>query len=153
MPLSLTESPTFKEPISYAVPSEAFNDSNSDLNLSRLADAAEMHPEVGADAPEIDLPIPDVLSLLTSLGNGNFILTEEEPVQSSSWNKEVESIFYIPTSSAKNTKSGTTNRSITSHRVLTSEEVIASKQEKLAEKERKDKLREERRMKKMKNST
>lgn len=100
MPPSLTESPTFKEPISYAVPSEAFDDSNSDPNLSLLADAAEMHPEVGADAPEIDLPTPDVLSLLTSLGNGNFILTEEEPVQSSSWNQEVESIFCIPSSSA-----------------------------------------------------
>lgn len=62
-----SESPTFKEPISYAVPSEALNDSNSDLNLSLLADAAEMHPEVGADAPEIDIPLPDVLSLLTSL--------------------------------------------------------------------------------------
>lgn len=86
MPPSLTESPTVKEPISYAVPSEAFNDSNSVLNLSLLANAAEMHPEVSAGAPEIDLPIPDVLSLLTTLGNGNFILTEEEPVQSSSWN-------------------------------------------------------------------
>lgn len=87
MPSSLTESPTFKEPITYAVLSEALNDSNSDLNLSLLADAAEMHTEihVGADAPEIDLPLPDVLSLLTSLGNGNCILTEEE----------LSSIFFV----------------------------------------------------------
>lgn len=85
MPSTLTESPTFKEPITYAVLSEALNDSNSDLNLSLLADAAEMHTEIGADAPEIDLPLPDVLSLLTSLGNGNFILREEE----------LSSIFFV----------------------------------------------------------
>lgn len=47
------ESHTLKEQISYTVHSEALIDSIFDLNLSLLKDAAEMHPEAGANPLDI----------------------------------------------------------------------------------------------------
>lgn len=63
----------------------------------------------------IDISLPDALSLLTSLGNGNFIWTEEDPVQPSfSWNQKAESIFcnYFQCK-----KCSITNKSITSQSI------------------------------------
>ncbi|XP_061195392.1 uncharacterized protein LOC133203632 [Saccostrea echinata] len=133
------------EPIIPTSTPVSLEDSNSDLNLSLLADAAAIHPEVGADAPDIGIPLPDVLSLLTSLGNGNLVLKEEDP-QPSAWDAEVESIFAIPPAESKKSKN-VKSKSLTSHRLLTSEEIIESKRMKLAEKERKEKQRAERQMK------
>jgi hypothetical protein len=120
--------------------------SEDEFNLSILADAAVLQPLVESESPNEP---PNLSSLIASFGNGD-LLTEEVEDPSWLWSEEVESIFSTPASNSLSKTKRKPKSALTSHRILTSQEIIDSKRQKFAEKEEKEKRREERRLSKTK---
>ena len=130
------------EPSSYS--SSVFDDSFNALEI--LAEAATMSTPESQAAMEHPIPLADVPSLLQALGNGNFILDQNDTPEDLgwSWDSEVTSMFAIPDPTPGKKKN---TSSITSHRLLTSNEVIQNKRQKIKVKEEKELEKEERKRK------
>ena len=120
--------------------------------FDEIRDQGSVTTNTNSDLELSDLGVPsqdDVPLLLMALDTENIILSEMSESEinisanSSVWNNEIESIFSIPQSTAPKKPK---KRALTSHRLLTSDEVINEKREMLANKEKLEQLKLQRKL-------